>query len=146
MSPMLSQPAFQAYAASCGALTVGMYALGMLTGHFRKLKPLILNQEDSLVYKGASLADHEDPSVQRAKRVHMNLIESALPFFAIGLVYAMTDPSVTMARVLFFGFVAVRVLHAAFYLMKMQPARVIAFAGGMLVNLVMVVQVLRAVV
>jgi glutathione S-transferase len=76
----------------------------------------------------------------------MNLIESALPFFAIGLVYAMTDPSVTMARVLFFGFVAVRVLHAAFYLMKMQPARVIAFAGGMLVNLVMVVQVLRAVV
>ncbi len=145
MNPLLAQPVFQAYAASCALLVVGLHLLAGATGHIRSARKTVLNAEDTRVYKGASVVDVEHGDVQRAKRVHLNLIENALPFFAIGFVYTLTDPSVLMARSLFFGFVAIRLLHALFYVKGLQPARAMSFFGGMVVNLVMVAQVLRAV-
>jgi glutathione S-transferase len=145
MNPLLGQPVFQAYAVASALLVLGLHAVAWATGHVRSGRKTVLNREDTKVYKGASVVDLEHADVQRAKRVHLNLIENALPFFVIGFVYTLTDPSLVMARLLFFGFVALRLLHALFYMKAIQPARAMSFFGGMLVNLVMVAQVLRAV-
>ena len=145
MNALLDQPVFQAYAVSSALLVVGLHALAGATGHIRSGRKTVLNREDPKVYKGASVVDFEHADVQRAKRAHLNLLENALPFFVIGFVYTLTDPSLVMARVLFFGFVALRLLHELFYMKAIQPARAMAFFGGMIVNLVMVAQVLRAV-
>jgi glutathione S-transferase len=73
-------------------------------------------------------------------------MENALPFFAVGFLYCMTQPSALLARSLFFGFFALRVLHTLFYLRGMQPARALSFMGGVLVNVAMAVQVVHAIV
>ena len=83
---------------------------------------------------------------QRIKRAHMNALENAVPFFVIALIYTQTDPGMTMVRVLFFTFVAVRILHALFYLNAKQPVRTMVFGIGALVNIIMAVQVIRAVI
>jgi glutathione S-transferase len=145
VSPLLAQPVFQSYAAACALLVVGLHALGLATGRVRASRQTVINAEDVRVYRGSHLADAEHPQVARAKRVHHNLIESALPFFGIGLLYTLTDPNIVLARVLFFGFVGLRLVHAVVYMKGLQPARLLSFFGGMLVNLVMVAQVLRAI-
>ena len=50
-----------------------------------------------------------------------------------------------MARAPSFTFVAILLFHAVFYVTAKQPLRTLAFVVGAVVNLVMVVQVLRAV-
>jgi glutathione S-transferase len=54
--------------------------------------------------------------VDRIRRIQLNDLES-LPYFLIaGLLYVLTDPSLVLARWLFYGFVASRLLHFAAYL------------------------------
>jgi uncharacterized MAPEG superfamily protein len=145
MSPLLSQPVFQAYALSVAVLVVTLYALGFNTAKVRAERKVVVNPEDVGINGGATVADNDHPDVLRIKRAHLNLLENATPFFAIGLLYSLTDPSLPFARCLFGVFVGVRVLHAAFYLTAKQPFRTLSFVIGALVNLAMVVQVVRAV-
>ena len=138
-----ADPVFQAFTLAVTILVLNLYALGFVTAKRRAELKVVVNHEDTAVNSGASVADTEHPDVLRIKRAHLNLIESAVPFFAIGLLYTFTGPSVTLARVLFGGFVVTRLFHSVFYLGAKQPLRTIAFALGALVNVVMVVQVLR---
>jgi prostaglandin-E synthase 1 len=146
MSALISTPAFHLYAMSSAALVVLLYGLGFLTGKTRELRKAVLNPEDVRVYRGAAVVDVEHPDVQRIKRAHANLIENAVPFFVIGFLYVLTDPSILVARALLLAFVAFRFLHALFYLTGRQPFRAGSFAVGAFINLIMVVQVVRAVV
>ena len=107
---------------------------------------VVVNPEDVGINGGARVADNDHPDVLRIKRAHINLLENAVPFFAIGLLYCLIGPSFTVAAALFTIFVVVRVLHAAFYLTATQPFRTLSFGVGAVVNLVMVEEVLRAVV
>jgi prostaglandin-E synthase 1 len=138
-----ADPVFQAFTLSVAVIVVTLYALGFLTAKRRAERKIVVNHEDTVVTPGASVADAEHPDVLRLKRAHLNLLEGAVPFFAIGLLYTFTGPSVTVARVLFGSFVVARLFHAAFYVGAKQPLRTAAFALGALANLVMVVQVLR---
>ena len=55
-------------------------------------------------------------SVERIRRIHMNDLEN-LPFFLVaGLLYVLTEPSLLLAQVLLYGYVASRLLHFAAYL------------------------------
>lgn len=137
-------PVFQAYALAVCALIVTLYFLGFQTARIRAARRIVVNHEDTGVNAGAAVAEVEHADVQRIHRAHRNAIENAVPFFAIGLLYTMTDPGHTFARALFGLFVAVRVFHAAFYLTARQPWRTLTFAIGAVVNLTMVVQVARA--
>lgn len=137
-------PVFQSYALAVAAIVLTLYGLAFRTVATRASRKVEVNAED-IGTRGATLAPVEHPDVLRVKRAHLNLLENALPFFAIGLLYTMTDPNLTLARILFGGFVAVRVAHAFFYLGAKQPWRTLSFATGALVNIVMVVQVGRAV-
>ena len=145
MSSLLEQPAVALYAICSSFLIFSLYALGFLTAKTRADRKAIINPEDAKVNRGASVVEVEHPEVQRLKRAHSNAIENAVPFFVIGLLYTQTAPGLTAVRVLFFSFVAVRLLHAIFYATATQPFRTLSFVVGALVNLAMVVQVLRAV-
>ena len=146
MENPMTQPVFQAYAVSVCALAITLFGLGAHTAKTRSERKIVVNSEDAGINGGAALGDVDHPDVQRIKRAHTNLIESAVPFFAVGLVYCLTSPNVALARTLFGAFVLTRVFHAVFYLGAKQPFRTIAFGVGTLVSLVMIVQVLRAVV
>lgn len=141
---LLSQPVFQSYALAVAVLVVTLYGLGFETARVRAARKIVVNPEDAGINGNATVADQDHPDVLRIKRAHLNLLENATPFFAIGLLYSLTDPGLTFARVLFGVFVGVRVLHAAFYLSAKQPFRTASFVVGALVNLAMVVQVVRA--
>jgi uncharacterized MAPEG superfamily protein len=145
MTTLLSQPAFSLYAICSAVLVVSLYAIGFWTAKVRNDRKAIVNPEDVKVNSGASVVDVEHPDVQRLKRAHTNAIENAVPFFVIAFLYTQTSPSMTVARALFFTFVAIRLLHAIFYATAKQPFRTLAFTVGAIVNLAMVVQVLRAV-
>lgn len=57
-----------------------------------------------------------DERVERIRRIHLNDLEN-LPFFLVsGLLFVLTEPSLTLARGLLFGYVASRLLHFAAYL------------------------------
>ena len=142
--PIFSDPVFQAYALGVSAVVVTLYGLGFHTAKLRADRKIVLNPEDVGVNRGARVAEVEHPDVLRVKRAHLNLVENAVPFFAIGLLYTMTDPSVNLARALFAIFVGIRVFHAVFYLAAKQPFRTLSFVIGALCNLTMVVQVVRA--
>ncbi len=146
MGNLLSQPVFQAYTVSVCALAMTLFGLGAHTAKTRSERKIVVNSEDAGINGGAALGGVDHPDVQRIKRAHMNLIESAVPFFALGFLYCLTSPSLTLAGVLFGAFVLTRVFHAVFYLGAKQPFRTIAFGAGTLVSLVMIVQILRAVV
>jgi glutathione S-transferase len=145
MTTLLSQPVFSLYALCCAILGVSLYAIGFWTAKIRNDRKAIVNHEDVKVNSGAKVVEVEHADVQRLKRAHMNAMENAVPFFVIAFIYSQTSPSLTVARALFFSFVAIRVLHAIFYATAKQPFRTLAFTLGALINLAMVVQVLRAV-
>lgn len=57
----------------------------------------------------------EAPSVARSRRMQRNDTENLPPFFAAGLLFVLSDPSLLAARVMLFGFVAARLGHALAY-------------------------------
>ena len=69
-----------------------------------------------------------------------------MPFLAVGLLFALTNPSLTAAKAYFFTFLVVRVLHSIFYLRGRQPFRTLCFAVGALAMIGMRVQVIIAAV
>lgn len=146
MTSIFQDPVFAAYALSAAVVVVTLYALSFLTAKTRADRKVVLNAEDAAINGGAKVADAEHPDVARVQRAHRNLVENALPFFAIGFLYTMTAPSLTLARALFAVFALARVAHAVFYLQSRQPWRTISYALAALANLTMVVQVARAVV
>ncbi len=146
MTTLLAQPVFRLYALSSAMLVVIMYGIGFWTAKVRADRKVVVNPEDVKVNNGAQVGEVEHPDVARIKRTHSNAVENMVPFFVIAFAYSQTMPSLTMARVLFFSFVALRFLHVLFYVSAKQPFRTAMFAFAAVINLIMVVQVIRAVV
>jgi glutathione S-transferase len=130
VSTLLHTPAFEAYAVSCLALAGLFYFLAFRTGGVRTRAKAVVNAEDVRVYAGASVVEIEHPDVQRVKRAHMNLIENSVPFFVVGFLFAVTEPGLLIASVLYGLFVSSRVLHAVVYLGGRQPVRSAAWFLG----------------
>jgi len=58
-----------------------------------------------------------DPNeyVDRSRRMHLNDMENIPAFLVAGLLFALTDPNLMLAQILFYGFVAARVMHFIAY-------------------------------
>lgn len=138
-----ADPVFQAYSLAVLVVSLTLYGLGFVTAKRRAERKVVLNAEDVSVNAGSTVGDVEHPDVLRIKRAHLNLLEGAVPFFIIGLLYTFTGPSLALARALFGIFTVSRLLHAFFYLNAKQPFRTISFALGTLCSIVMIVQILR---
>lgn len=143
MNPLLDQPAMKLYAMSAAIVALHMFLLAGITGGVRASRKVFVNPEDAALNK-ATQANDDHPDVLRVMRAHNNLIESAVPFFAVGLLYALTNPSAGTAKAYFFTFVGARALHSVFYLLGKQPFRTISFAVGAFAVIGMAVHVLRA--
>lgn len=139
---MPGSPALQLYALFSTVLAVQLLALALWTGTVRVMKKQWVNPEDAKLSKGENVqVDH--PDVARVKRAHQNAIENAIPFFAVGFLYAGVAPSKNAALIYFGTFTAARLLHSVFYLWGRQPFRTMMFGVGVLATLGMAVHVIR---
>ena len=139
---MFDQPAMQVFAVAASIIALQLIALALWTGTVRTRRKVYTNPEDArLVKTAAAELEHED--VQRVQRAHRNALENAVPFFAIGLLYAMSGPSSTGALAYLVTFTAARLLHSVFYLWGRQPFRTLCFAIGVAAMIGMAVHVLR---
>jgi glutathione S-transferase len=135
-------PALKMYALSATVVALHMLLLAFWTGTMRVRHKIYVNPEDAKVSKGTQAdQDHED--VLRVKRTHQNALENAVPFFAVGLLYAMSEPTKDGAIIYFSVFALARILHSIFYLWGRQPFRTLMFAIGALAVVGMGVHVLR---
>ena len=138
---MSDHAALKLYALVSTLVALHLVLLALWTGVVRTRHKTFVNPEDAVALKGKQVeSDHAD--VLRVKRAHQNAMENALPFFAIGLVYALSKPSMTGAYAYFFTFLGARVLHSVFYLLNMQPFRTIMFAVGVAAMIGMSVRVI----
>ncbi|XP_017490323.1 PREDICTED: microsomal glutathione S-transferase 1-like [Rhagoletis zephyria] len=86
---------------------------------------------------------YDDPDVERCRRAHRNDLESILPFFVIGLLYVLINPSPKLAINLFRAVGIARIIHTIVYAVVVvpQPSRLLAFLVGALVTTYMAFQV-----
>lgn len=135
--------AIKVYAIVAVALALQSIALAFGTAAVRTKRKQIVNPEDAAVVKGGKVEAVDHPDVQRVKRAHQNLLENIVPFYAVGLLYALTNPSALGAQAYCYTFLGTRLLHSVFYLWGRQPFRTLAFVVGVLALLGMCVHVLR---
>lgn len=139
---MLGSPSMQLYALFSTVVAIHLLVLAFWTGTVRVMRKSFVNPEDAKASKGTQV-DQDHPDVARVKRAHQNALENAVPFFAVGFLYAAVAPSTNAALIYFATFTGARVLHSLFYLWGRQPFRTLAFAVGALATLGMAVHVVR---
>eukprot|EP00095_Tigriopus_kingsejongensis_P011736 maker-scaffold613_size124221-snap-gene-0.29 protein:Tk11736 transcript:maker-scaffold613_size124221-snap-gene-0.29-mRNA-1 annotation:"hypothetical protein CAPTEDRAFT_214121" len=123
-------------------LVLKMFAVGTITNLVRLVKDVFANPEDA----GCSprgVVSHADPDVERCLRSHLNDLENILPFLFLAGVFISTQPDHGRALWCFRAFTLSRYSHTFVYLKQIpQPARVLIFSIGMLVNVYMSVEIL----
>ncbi len=77
-------------------------------------------------------------SVERIRRIHMNDLEN-IPFFLFaGLLFVFTEPSLVVAQVVYYGYVATRLLHFfAYFTARTHDTRAALWTPGSLAILYM---------
>jgi uncharacterized MAPEG superfamily protein len=136
-------PAVRLYALVAVLLVVKMVVVGNYTSYLRIRRRIYATPEDYTL-QGLAPRATVDPDIERVRRAHQNDLENILPFLIVGLLYALTGPSLFTARIYFIGFLTARVLHSVFYIAGMQPHRTIAFTLGAAFSVAMLVSLLVA--
>jgi uncharacterized MAPEG superfamily protein len=113
-----------------------MAVLGLATAITRQKRNQWLNEEDALRFSG-DVVDIEHRDVARLLRLHRNLLENFLPFFALGCLWLATGASDRLGAPLFVVFTATRLAHLVFYLQRSGRLRTAAFTVGFGVLLVL---------
>jgi len=134
MSLNVDRELFGAFAFYSAVVIVKMLSMAFLTARQRFRTGSPVSPEDAAIVGNAG--PNED--VERVRRAHLNDMENILPFFCIGLLYIFTNPALSTALLVFRIFAACRIIHSIVYLLVIpQPARALAFFGGMGANLFM---------
>jgi glutathione S-transferase len=144
----LHDPLFATYAIAAALMILKAVAMSWLTvvrmmqvkGGFRSpedLKKTPLNPEP----RADQLAP--DDRVDRIRRIQMNDLEN-LPFFLVaGFLFVLSEPSLLLARVLLYGYVASRLAHFAAYLdARTHETRATWWTIGSLILIFMIGRVL----
>lgn len=136
-------PLFNTYAIAASIMILKAVMMSWLTvarmmkvnGGFRSpedIKKTVLNPNPS--------ADQLAPNeyVDRIRRIHLNDLEN-LPFFLVaGFLFILTEPSVTLARWLLYGYVVSRLLHfAAYFTARTHETRATLWTVGSLILIFM---------
>jgi glutathione S-transferase len=130
---LLAQPAVRVFAFWYLILVLKMLMLIFRTSATRMRLSSFASPEDYAAVGAAPAAGDGTPDerVERLRRALLNDLENILPFFGVGLIYALSGPSLGMARFLIGGFALARVAHTIFYVRGLQPHRSVAFLLGM---------------
>ncbi|XP_032402140.1 microsomal glutathione S-transferase 1.2 [Xiphophorus hellerii] len=139
---------FQAFVTHAAIVTLKMMLMGPVTSYFRYTRGSFSNEEDvarkSDDEKKKLLRSH--PDVERAQRCHRNDLENIIPFFFIGLLYALSGPDLSSALIHFRVFTASRIFHSFAYILAFpQPSRGLSYMLGMLTTLSMAYNLLSKV-
>ncbi|XP_072309685.1 prostaglandin E synthase [Eucyclogobius newberryi] len=145
METLLNNQVFSCFVFYAVLLLLKMYSIAIIVGQLRLRKKSFANPEDALRHGGLQFF-RQDSDVERARRAHLNDLETILPFLFIGAVYSLTGPSLFVARLHFLVFFLARLLHSLAYLFALKaPTRSVAYSVGLLSCVIMAVQVLMAV-
>ena len=146
----LHNPVFAAYAVSAAIMILKAVSMSWLTvARMLKANGGFRSPED---LRKTPLNPNPDPQqlernddVDRVRRIHLNDLENIPFFLAAGLLYVLTDPSLLLARGLFFGYVVTRLLHFAAYLTaRTHDTRAMLWTPGSLIIVFMAGRVLLA--
>lgn len=146
----LHNPVFAAYAVSAAIMILKAVSMSWLTvARMLKANGGFRNPED---LRKTPFNPNPDPKqlernddVDRVRRIHLNDLENIPFFLAAGLLYVLTDPSVLLARGLFFGYVVTRLLHfAAYVTARTHDTRAMLWTPGSLIIVYMAGRVLLA--
>lgn len=141
MNDLLAQPAVRLYAIVALLLVLKMALVGVYTSVLRIRRRVFATAEDYAL-QNLPPVGVADEDVERVRRAHRNDLENVLPFLAVGLLYALTGPSLLAARIYFWGYLVARTLHSIFYIRALQPHRTIAFTVAALISAAMLVTTL----
>ena len=84
-----------------------------------------------------------DDYVERSRRMQRNDLENIPAFLVAGLLFVFTQPSLVIAQVLLFGFVAARLAHFwAYFTAKPHEVRATFFSTGSIIIIGMAVYTL----
>lgn len=85
--------------------------------------------------------------VDRSRRIHRNDLENIPAFLACGLLFVAVGPSILLAQILMYGFVAARLVHSVAYATKQShEVRATLYTIGSATAIIMALYVLKAVV
>ncbi|NWT50076.1 MGST1 transferase, partial [Erythrocercus mccallii] len=149
LTQLINNEVFRAYATYTTIVLLKMMLMSLITAYFRITRKAFMNPEDTDAYgKGETAKKYlrTDPDVERARRSHLNDLENIVPFVGIGLLYALSNPELSMALLHFRIFTGSRILHTFAYLIPLpQPGRGLSWAVGYAVTFSMAYNVLKTV-
>ncbi|KAM4723688.1 microsomal glutathione S-transferase 1.2 [Anableps anableps] len=148
MAQLMENDVFKAFTTYAAIVTLKMILMGPVTVYFRLTRGSFTNEEDVArkpeEEKKKLLRSH--PDVERAQRCHHNDLENIIPFFFIGLLYALSGPELSSALLHFRIFTAARIFHSFAYILALpQPSRGLSYLLGMLVTFSMAYNLLSKV-
>ncbi len=83
--------------------------------------------------------------VDRIRRIQLNDLESVPYFLVAGLLFVLTDPSLLLARCLFYGFIITRLLHfSAYFTAQTHDMRATLWTLGSVILIFMTCRTLLA--
>jgi glutathione S-transferase len=129
-------PVFVTYVIAASLMILKMMGQGWITvARMMKIGGGFLNPEDANpgMVNPSPRADQLDPDdyVERSRRMQRNDTENIPMFLAAGFLFALTQPSLVLAQVLLYGFVASRLGHFwAYFTAKSHEVRATFFSIG----------------
>jgi len=146
----LQNPVFATYVIAASIMVLKVQAMAWLTvwrmmrikGGFRSpedIRQTPLNPDPN----PRQLAS--DERVERIRRIQQNDLESVPFFLVVGLLFVLAQPSLTLARWLFYGYVVTRLAHFVAYLTSQaHDLRAALWTPGSLVVIFMAGRTLQA--
>jgi glutathione S-transferase len=128
------------FALCTALLALEMAGLAFATPLLRTKRNVWLNEEDALRFSG-TVADVEHRDVARLVRVHRNLLENFVPFFALGVLWLVTGAPTAFGVWLFVAFAVARTAHVWLYLSRRGRLRTASHSVGFLVLVALAVGV-----
>jgi glutathione S-transferase len=139
----LQNPVFAVYVVAATIMILKAASMSWLTvARMVKVNGGFRSPED---LKKTPLNKEPDPKqlekneyVDRIRRIHLNDLENVPFFLAAGFLYVLTNPSLLVAQVLLYGYVATRLLHfAAYVTARTHDTRAMLWTPGSLVMIFM---------
>ena len=144
----LENPVFVAYAIAAALMILKIMGQGWMTVYrMMKVDSGYASPEDlqvGLINKNPRPEQLEiNDYVDRSRRMHRNDLENIPAFLVAGLLFVAVDPGLLLAEILFYLFVAARLLHAIAYATKRShEVRATFYTIGSVIVIYMAVHVL----
>lgn len=144
MEELSMNPTFRTYAVCCAIVALKVLLSAIYTGVQRQRSQGYANAEDARVFgeATASVAAGDSPEVAHGLRIQRNDAENVPTFYALGLVYVLSNPSPFWAFWLLWTYTGSRVLHTVMYVNHLQPWRAICFVVGVSCQVAMALSIL----